>query len=151
MGRAVSTPTAPLTQVLRLFAAAAIIPATAGSAYFLALNLDGTSTTIGANGSAFGVVLVVAMVFVSSFVAKRDGWSERAAVSLVLSAAYFLLTWVEFGDASSSADAAPHLVWYAACVVAFAPAVVLMVASERAWQERSGLWTTGRRPRTTPF
>ena len=117
----------------RLFLAAGLVPGAALAIYLIARHVDGEPETIGNNGSAIGVLLVIAAVFGISFTADSERWSERAGISLGLSAAFFLLTWVEFGDPSASNDASPHLVWYAVCVLVFAPAVILIPASQWVW------------------
>lgn len=102
--------------------------------YLAARYANGDPGYIDGNGSGIGVILMMASVFLVSRVASPEGWTDRAGVSLALSAAYFFVTWVLFGDTRSSIDDAPHLVWYGACVAAFSPAVVLTVASKWAWE-----------------
>ncbi len=118
----------------RLVLAAGLIPVMAWVSYFVARYLNGDPASIDGNGSALGVTIVMLTVFLVSRVASPDRWTERAGISLGLSAAYFFITWLAFGDASSSVDDAPHLIWYGACVAAFTPAVVLIVASQWAWE-----------------
>ncbi|MGI9609175.1 MAG: hypothetical protein ACR2NL_02670, partial [Acidimicrobiia bacterium] len=65
--------------------------------------------------------------------AADEQWSERAGTALALASAYFLLTWVGYGDPSSSADEQPHLIWFGLCVAAFTPTVVIVPASKWAW------------------
>ncbi len=120
-------------RLLRLIAAAAFMPIAAVAAYAVALYMNGDPNAIDNNGSGAGVLLAMASVFVTSRIAAREQWSERAAVSLGLSAAFFLLSWVEFGDPSAGPDSAPHMVWYGLCVIVFTPAVVLIPASQWAW------------------
>ena len=120
-------------RLARLIVAASLIPVAAWTAYFVARYVDGNPDIIDSNGSSLGLFVVVGSLFLISKLATSDGWSERAGISLGLSTAYFLLSWVLFGDPDSSADAAPHVVWFAACVVAFTPAVILMPASQWAW------------------
>lgn len=120
-------------RILRLIAASIFIPAAAWVAYFVARYIDGNPETIDNNGSGVGLILIIAAVFAASRLADDHEWSDRAAISLGLSAAFFLLSWVRFGDPSQSADAAPHVVWYSVCVVAFTPAVVIISASKWAW------------------
>ena len=120
-------------RILRLVAASVFIPFAAWASYVVARYIDGNPATIDNNGSGVGVIMVVASVFAASRLASDDQWSERAGISLGLSAAFFVLSWVEFGDASLSADSAPHIVWYGLCVAAFAPAVVVVPLSQWAW------------------
>ena len=117
----------------RLILAALLWPVASAVTYFAALYIDGEPATINNNGAGLGVLMIAASVFVISRIAAEDKWSERAGITLGLGTAFFLLTWVQFGDPSSSADAAPHLVWFAACVAAFTPAVILIPASKWAW------------------
>ena len=120
-------------RLLRLIVAAALIPAGGLAAYGVASYLDGDSTRIDNNGSALGVLLIVASVFGVARVASPEKWSERSAVSLVLSASFFILTWVEYGDPYAGVDDSPHLIWYGVSVLVFTPAVVLMTASRWFW------------------
>ncbi len=113
--------------------AASLIPVAAWTAYFVARYVDNNPAVIDHNGSSLGVLIMIGSVFAISKVAHPDEWSERTAISLGLSAAYFLLSWVMFGDPAQSIDQAPHVVWYGLCVAAFAPAVVLIPASQWAW------------------
>ncbi len=122
-----------IERLARILLSGSLIPLAALSAYNMSRYVDGAPATISQNGSALGVIAIIASVFVISRVASPYRWSERAGLSLALSAAYFLLTWVKFGDPANSVDAAPHLVWYGTCVAVFTPAVVLIVASEWAW------------------
>lgn len=120
-------------RVARLIVASGFIPLAVWLGYVVARRVDGDPDVINLTGVIVGLIIVIASVFAASRIAADEQWSERAAVSLGLSAAFFLLTWVEFGDPSLSEDAAPHVVWYAACVAAFAPAVVVIPASRWAW------------------
>lgn len=117
----------------RLLVAAFLIPVSSLFAYVMALqwNMDGSS--IDANGSAIGLILLVGSVFGVSKVADDDKTTERAGTSLALASAYFLLTWVRFGDSATSMDSQPHLVWFGLCIAAFMPAVVLIPLSKWAW------------------
>ena len=118
---------------MRLVLASALIPLLAWVVYTIARYTDGNPEIIDQNGSALGVLLIIASVFGVARIASEDGWSERAGVSLALSAAYFLLTWVRYGDPTVSVDDAPHLVWYGACVAGFTPSVVVTVVLDWAW------------------
>ncbi len=109
------------------------IPIAAVFSYYMALNLNLDASYIDTNGSAVGVILVVASVFGISRIADDERWTDRAGTALALAAAYFALTWVRYGDPTLSADAQPHIVWFGFCVVAFTPAVVLIPASKWAW------------------
>lgn len=120
-------------RVSRLIVAGFLIPIAAILAFTIGLEWDGDGSIIDSNGSAIGVVLVVAAVFGISRIAADEQWSERAGTALVLGSAYFLLTWVGYGDPSSSADDSPHLIWYGVCVAAFMPTVVIVPASKWAW------------------
>jgi len=117
----------------RLIVATLIIPIAAIISYQIAIYLNGDASYIDSNGSAIGVMLLVAAVFGVSKVADDDRWTDRAGTSLALGSAYFALTWVRYGDPSVSIDSQPHMVWFGACVVAFTPAVVLIPASKWAW------------------
>ena len=120
-------------RILRLLVATGLIPLTAWLAYLVARYVDGQPEIIDNNGSGLGVLIVVASVFLTSWVASEEEWSERAAISLGLSAAFFLLSWVQFGDPSESQDASPHIVWYATCVAVFTPVVVVIAAAQLGW------------------
>lgn len=117
----------------RLIVAAMIIPVAAVFSYLVATFLNGDDSYIDSNGSAVGLILVVAAVFGVSRIAEDDRWTDRAGTALALAAAYFALTWVRYGDPSLSVDSQPHIVWFGLCVVAFTPAVVLIPASKWAW------------------
>ncbi len=117
----------------RLIVAAMIIPVAAVFSYLVATYFNGDDSYIDSNGSAIGLILVVAAVFGVSRVAEDDRWTDRAGTALALAAAYFVLTWVRFGDPSLSVDSQPHIVWFGLCVVAFTPTVVLIPASKWAW------------------
>lgn len=120
-------------RLLRLTSACACIPVFGWVGYFVARTVDGNPEMIDNNGGGLGALIIVAGVFAVSRLASSDAWTERAGVSLGLSAAFFLLTWVQYGDPSASVDASPHVVWYAVCVLIFTPAVVLISASRWAW------------------
>jgi len=117
----------------RLIVAALLIPVAALLAYFVALHFNFDDSYIDSNGSAIGVLLVVASTFGVAKVADDDRWSDRSGVALALGASYFLLTWVRYGDPSLSADSQPHMVWFGLCIAAFMPAVVIIPASKWAW------------------
>lgn len=117
----------------RLIVAAMIIPVAAVFSYLVATYLNGDDSYIDSNGSAMGLILVVAAVFGVSRIAEDDRWTDRAGTALAMAAAYFALTWVRYGDPSLSVDSQPHIVWFGLCVVAFTPAVVLIPASKWAW------------------
>lgn len=117
----------------RLLAAALLIPIFAVVAYFVALYSNLNPDSIGAFGSTLGVAVLLSGTLVVSRVAHDEGWSERAGTAIGLALAYFLITWVLFGDPSVSPDDRPHVVWFGVCVVAFMPAVVLMPLSKWAW------------------
>lgn len=117
----------------RLIVATLLLPVAALLAYFVALLWNGDHTTIDSNGSALGLVAIVAGVFVISKIAQDERWSERAGTAIALSCAYFMLTWTVYGDSSLSPDSSPHLVWFGLCVVAFSPTVVIIPASKWAW------------------
>ena len=121
------------TRLIRLLVATSVIPLAAWAAYMLARYIDGEPDRIDNNGSGLGALIVVGSVFAASRIASDQEWSERAAISLGLSAAFFLLSWVQFGDPSSSVDAAPHVIWYAASVVVFAPVVVILAVAHWVW------------------
>lgn len=110
-----------------------IIPVAAVFSYLVATYLNGDDSYIDSNGSAMGLILVVAAVFGVSRIAEDDRWTDRAGTALAMAAAYFALTWVRYGDPSLSVDSQPHIVWFGLCVVAFTPAVVLIPASKWAW------------------
>lgn len=120
-------------RLLRLLVAVGFIPVFAWVGYFVARWIDGNPDVIDNNGSGLGLIILVAGVFAVSRVASDDQWTERAGMSLGLSAAFFLLTWVKYGDATASVDASPHIVWYGVSVLIFTPAVVLSEASRWAW------------------
>lgn len=117
----------------RLLVATLLIPITAFVAYTVALYTNFDDSYVDANGSALGAILAVAATFGISKVAADDRWTERAGTALALASAYFLLTWARFGEPALSPDSQPHIVWFAFCVVAFTPAVVLIPASKWAW------------------
>lgn len=130
----VSGPVAPLgMRASRLIVATLLIPAAGLFAYYFALlwNRDGSS--IDSNGSALGVLIVLAATFGVSRVASDERWAPRAGTAIALASAYFLLTWSIYGDSVASPDASPHLVWYALCVTAFMPAVVMIPLSTWIW------------------
>lgn len=118
----------------RLVLAAVLIPALAWVSYFAARYVNGDPAVIDGNGSGIGVLLIMGSVFLISRVAAQENWTERAGISLGLSAVYFFVTWLVFGNPNASVDDAPHLIWYGACVAAFSPAVVLIPASKWAWE-----------------
>lgn len=117
----------------RLIVASVLLAPAALFAYYLALLWNGDSSRIDANGSALGVVIMLAAVLGVSRVAANDGWSERAGTAIALACAYFMLTWSVYGDAVLSPDDSPHLVWFGLCVAAFSPTVVIIPASKWAW------------------
>ena len=117
----------------RLILATLLLPVVALLAYYVALLWNGDRTAIDSNGSALGVVSIVFGVFVVSRIAQDDQWSERAGTAIVLSCAYFMLTWTVYGDPSLSPDSSPHLVWFGLSVAAFSPTVVIIPASKWAW------------------
>lgn len=117
----------------RLFVATFLIPVSALFAYVMALGWNQDGSFIDANGAAIGLLLIVGSVFGVSKVAADEQWSERAGTSLALATAYFALTWVRYGDPSSSVDSQPHIVWFGLCIAAFMPAVVIIPASKWAW------------------
>ncbi len=121
-------------RLLRLLLAFGLIPVFAWLGYFVARGIDGNPEIIDNNGSGVGLLIIVAGVFAASRVASDEEWTERAGVSLALSAAFFLLTWVKYGDQSTSVDASPHVVWYGVSVLIFTPAVVLSAASQWLWE-----------------
>lgn len=140
-----------LERIARLVVAAGLIPALAWVAYTAARAVDGDPTKIDQNGSALGVTIMMASVFAISRVASPERWTDRAGVSLGLSATYFFITWQLFGDPSAGVDDAPHLVWFGACVAAFSPAVVLIVASKWVWEsirERRASFASAESPQT---
>ena len=118
----------------RLIVATLLIPVAALFAYYLALLWDGDRTTIDANGAALGVIAILSSVLGISRVAQDELWEQRAATSIALAAAYFMLTWSMYGETVMSPDASPHLVWFGLCVAAFTPVVTLLPASRWAWQ-----------------
>lgn len=120
-------------RILRLLVAVGLIPVFAWVSYFVARGIDGNPEVIDNNGSGLGAIILVTGVFAVSRVASDDEWTERAGVSLALSAAFFLLTWVRYGDNSASVDSSPHVVWYGVSVLIYTPAVVLSAASRWAW------------------
>ncbi len=124
---------AALLAITRLIVAALAIPVAGVVAYYIALYFNGDATTISSNGSAIGAILVVAATFGVSRLAHDVDWSTRAGTAIALATAYFLLTWVRFGDPELSPDAQPHIVWFGLCVVAFMPTVVIIPASKWAW------------------
>lgn len=119
----------------RLIVATLLIPAAGLFAYFFALlwNRDGSS--IDSNGSALGVLIVLAATFGISRIAHDDRWASRAGTSIALASAYFLLTWTIYGDTVASPDSSPHLVWFGLCVAAFMPAVVMIPLSTWVWHQ----------------
>lgn len=117
----------------RLLVAALLIPVAAILANTVALYANLDDSYIDSNGSALGVMLVIAATFGISKIADDDRWTDRAGTALALATAYFLLTWVRFGEPSLSVDSQPHIVWFGFCVVAFTPAVVIIPASKWAW------------------
>ncbi len=117
----------------RLIVATFLIPIAALFAYYLALLWDGQSTAIDSNGSALGVLVILASAFGVSRIAQDEGWAPRAAMSVALASAYFMLTWSVYGDSVISPDASPHLVWFGLCVAAFMPTAVILPASAWAW------------------
>jgi hypothetical protein len=126
----------------RLIVASFLIPVASFLSYTLAVRWNGDKTVIDVTGSILGALLIVAAVFGVSRVADDEKWSERAGTSLALASAYFALTWVAYGDPALSSDDAPHVVWFALCVAAFSPAVVIIPASKLAWstyRKRIGL------------
>ncbi len=118
----------------RLIVALFLIPVASLFAYYLALLWDGESTAIDSNGSALGVLVILSAVLGVARIAQDDGWATRAAMSIALACAYFMLTWSVYGDSVISPDASPHFVWFGLCVAAFMPAVVLVPASAWAWE-----------------
>jgi len=120
-------------QPARLAVATLLIPVAALFAYYAALysNLDGDF--IGALGSTIGVAILLSATLVVSRVAHEVEWTERAGTSVGLASAYFLLTWVRYGDPTLSPDDHPHAVWFGLCLVAFMPSVVLIPLSKWAW------------------
>lgn len=110
-----------------------LIPVAALFAYYLALLWDGEPTAMDSNGSALGVLVILGAVLGVARIAQDDGWASRAAMSIALACAYFMMTWSVYGDAVLSPDASPHLVWFGLCVAAFMPSVVIVPASAWAW------------------
>ena len=117
----------------RLIVAAFLIPVAGVFSYTLAAAWNGDESMIDSNGSAIGLLVLVASIFGIARIASDSKISERAGTALALASAYFLLTWVRYGDPSLSADDQPHLVWFGLSVVAFMPSVVLIPASKWAW------------------
>lgn len=117
----------------RLIVATLLVPVAALFSYYVALLWNGDHTAIDSNGSALGIVAVVAGVFAISKTAQDEQWSERAGTAIALSCAYFMLTWSVYGDSVPSPDSSPHLVWFGLCVAAFSPTVVIIPASKWAW------------------
>ncbi len=118
----------------RLIVATFLIPIAALFAYYVALLWDRDSGVIDSNGSAMGVLVILGSVLGVSRVAQDESWAGRAAMSIALACAYFMLTWSVYGDSVMSPDASPHLVWFGLCVAAFMPAVVIVAASSWAWE-----------------
>ncbi|MDW3178012.1 MAG: hypothetical protein R8J94_11535 [Acidimicrobiia bacterium] len=118
----------------RLIVATFLIPVAALFAYYVALLWDRDSGVIDSNGSAMGVLVILGSVLGVSRVAQDESWAGRAAMSIALACAYFMLTWSVYGDSVMSPDASPHLVWFGLCVAAFMPAVVIVPASSWAWE-----------------
>jgi len=117
----------------RLIVATLLLPVAALLAYYVALQWNGDLTAIDSNGSALGLVAIVAGVFAVSKIAQDEQWPERAGMAIALSCAYFMLTWSVYGDTALSPDSSPHLVWFGLCVAAFSPTVVIIPASKWVW------------------
>jgi len=117
----------------RLIVALILIPVISFFAYFLSLLWNNDSSAIDSNGSALGLLVMLAAVFGVSRIAQDVGWTSRAGTSIALASAYFILTWSVYGESVISPDASPHIVWFSLCLAAFMPAVVIMPASAWVW------------------
>jgi len=117
----------------RLIVATLLIPVAALLSYFVALNFNFDSSHIDSNGSGVGLIVIIAATFGVSKIADDDRWTDRSGVALALASAYFLLTWVRYGDPALSPDSQPHIVWFGLCVAAFMPTVIIIPASKWAW------------------
>ena len=117
----------------RLLVAAFLVPVSSLFAYVVAVGWNHDTSIIDSNGAAIGLLVTIGAVFGVSRVAEDDNWSERAGTALGLATAYFLLTWLRYGDATLSVDEQPQTVWYGMCIAAFMPTVVIIPASKWAW------------------
>ncbi len=120
-------------RLIRLAFATLLLPVAAVGAFQVAIHYDGDSSVIDTTGNVVAIVLFIVLLLGVSCLASEGPWIERAGTALGLAAAYFVLTWIIYGDPGRSIDEAPHLVWLGVSIVAFSPAVVIMPAVRWGW------------------